>query len=374
MKFANSVSDNRRKNVGHFKHSMPDIIVLCVLARLCRCVTRSEIIAFANKNLRKFQAMKLLRNGVPSEPTLCRIFKQINGNQMAELLNLFTTEFLNDFQKFGFKVDVLAMDGKCMNGTLMSNGRTPDNVSLLSTNFNVTLATEMCEEKSNELAPAQVLLDKVDISNAIITGDAMFCQKAIVDKIRKKGGEFVLQVKANQKALRWGLEDNLKFSKPYDTYCSEPTLAHGRIETRICKVYQDDALIADKKKWGGELVVIEVFNNIITKKNNKITMDKRIYISSVKKSAKELSEITQKHWLSEINHWHLDVNFKQDRIKRKYTNSARNLDTIQRLCCTLLSAWRLLRKKRKDKCLGNAKLMLKLSNNSKFSLDFLSQN
>ena len=41
-----------------------------------------------------------------------------------------------------------------------------------------TLATDMCEEKSNEITSVPKLLDKVDVSGCIVTADAMSFQKA----------------------------------------------------------------------------------------------------------------------------------------------------------------------------------------------------
>ena len=42
----------------------------------------------------------------------------------------------------------------------------------------------------------------------------MSCQKAIIDKIRDKGGDFVIELKANQRSLRYGLEDS-SFQRTY---------------------------------------------------------------------------------------------------------------------------------------------------------------
>ena len=72
----------------------------------------------------------------------------------------------------------------------------------------LTLATDACEEKSNEIKSVPVLLDKLDISGHVITADAMSFQKAIIDKIKGKGGDFVIELKANQRSLRYGLEEH----------------------------------------------------------------------------------------------------------------------------------------------------------------------
>ena len=63
--------------------------------------------------------------------------------------------------------------------------------------------------------------------------------------------EFALsELKANQRALRYGVEDRLGQLIPQHSYTYGPELAHGRIETRTYRVYDGLNLIADKAKWG----------------------------------------------------------------------------------------------------------------------------
>lgn len=84
----------------------------------------------------------------------------------------------------------------------------------------------------------------------------MSFQKTIKDKIREKGGDFVIELKANQRSLRYGLEDGIKTASPIDVYKEAPFLEHGRIESRTCRIYDGSELIADRKKWSGDLTVV----------------------------------------------------------------------------------------------------------------------
>ena len=145
----------------------------------------------------------MLKNGVPSEPTLCRVDNALDEDGLAERMS----EFINKQLGITNTLQIVAIDGKCTRGTVQENGRCPDVVSAYSVKEKVTLHTEMCDEKSNEITATNKLLDKIDIRNKIVTADAMSCQKSIVDKITEKGGYFLIEVKANQKSLRWGLED-----------------------------------------------------------------------------------------------------------------------------------------------------------------------
>lgn len=152
--------------------------------------------------------------------------------------------------------DIICIDGKAMKGTSYENGRNPDIVSAYSLQSGFTLATDICQEKSNEIKSVPRLLDKLDISGCIVTADAMSFQKTIIDKIREKGGDFVIELKANQRSLRYGLEDGIKTASPIDVYKEAPFLEHGRIESRTCRICDGSELIADRKKWSEDLTVV----------------------------------------------------------------------------------------------------------------------
>jgi len=63
--------------------------------------------------------------------------------------------------------------------------------------FHISLGQVATEEKSNEITAIPELLDQIDISGAIVTIDAMGCQKAIAAKIIAGNGNFVIGVKGN---------------------------------------------------------------------------------------------------------------------------------------------------------------------------------
>lgn len=102
-----------------------------------------------------------------------------------------------------------------------------------------------------------MLIDKIDIAGRLVTADAMSMQKEIIDKIRGKGGYFLIELKANQPSLRYGVEDRIRQCVPRHSYTEGPELGHGRIETRTYNVCDGLELIADKNKWGGNLTVVE---------------------------------------------------------------------------------------------------------------------
>ena len=355
MDFASSVPDFRRLGKGNIRHKLSDIIILMIFARASKCVGRSEIIEFGRHNLNKFLKLGMLKNGVPSEATLCRVEQGIDDTALADRMQAFMEAFHGKLSKAG--KEIICVDGKSERGTVLENGRNPDIVSAYSYNTGITLATEACREKSNEIKAIPRLIDKIDISGKIVTADAMFMQKSVIDRIRKNGGDFLIELKANQPSLRYGVEDRLKGHIPVYSYTEGPVLGHGRIETRTYRVFDGLDIIADKEKWGGNMTIIEYESETVKKSSGAQTSEKRLYVSSLPASTPALGSLVRNHWSIESMHWALDFNLLQDKIKRKSARAARNLDTIQRIVLSVFSIWRGLRKKRSDKRKGMAELM-----------------
>ena len=373
MDFARSVPDFRRSDKGNIQHRLADIIILMILARECGCVGRADIIEFGRLHLNKFHRLGILRNGVPSESTMCRAENGINDHAMADRMQDFTGAFHKELLKKGCGMEIICIDGKAERGTVLKNGRNPDIVSAYSFNTGITLATEACQEKSNEIKAVPRLIDKLDIAGKIVTADAMSMQKDIIDKIRKKGGDFLIELKANQRSLRYGVEDRLKGHTPLYSYTEGPELSHGRIETRTYSIYDGLDIIADKEKWGGNMTVVEYESDTIKKSTGAHTSERRLYVSSMPTDTPALGSFVRNHWSIESMHWGLDRNLQQDRIKRKSARAARNLDTIQRMVHSVFSIWKCLRKKRADKKKGMAELMRLVSASFTRLMRFLCQ-
>ena len=185
----------------------------------------------------------------------------------------------------------------------------------------------------------------------------MSMQKEIIDIIRSKGGDFLIELKANQRSLRYGIEDKINERVPRHSYTQGPELGHGRIETRTYHIYDGLDMIADAEKWGGNMTVVKYESNTDNKSSEKSTTETRLYLTSLPTDTPELGSLVRTHWSIESMHWSLDVNLQQDRIKRKYIKSARNLDTIQRIVHSTFSIWKRLRKKMTDRRKGMAELM-----------------
>ncbi len=373
MDFASSVPDFRRTDKGNIRHRLADIIILMILGRVCGHVGRTAIMEFGRHNLGRFRKLGILSNGIPSEATLCRVANGIDDLALADKMQEFAEVFHKELLKADCDKEIICVDGKAERGTVQENGRNPDIVSAYSFNTDIILATEACREKSNEIKAVPLLIDKINISGKIVTADAMSMQKDIIDKIRAKGGDFLIELKANQRSLRYGVEDRLKKHTPLYSYTEGPELGHGRIETRTYHIHDGMDVIADKEKWGGNMTIIEYEAETVKKSTGVHTSEKRLYMSSLPTNTPAMGSLVRQHWSIESMHWGLDFNLLQDKVKRKSSKSARNLDTIQRIVYSVFSIWKGLRKKNSDKRKGMAELMRHVSMSFTKLMRFLCQ-
>ena len=205
MNFASSVPVFRRSDKGNIRHRLNDIIILMIFGRTCGHVGRADIIEFGKHNLNKFRKMGMLKNWIPSEATLCRVENGIDDLAMADRMQEFADNFHDELLKACRDREIVCVDGKAERGTVQENGRNPDIVSAYSFNTGITIATEACQEKSNEIKAVPILIDKIDISGKVVTADAMSMQKDIIEKNQEQRRRFPHRTQSQSTlATLWG--------------------------------------------------------------------------------------------------------------------------------------------------------------------------
>ena len=308
MDFAASAPDFRRSDKGNIRHRLDDIIILMISGRACGYVGCADIIEFGRHNINKFREMGMFRNGMPSEAALCRVEQGIDDLAMADKMQHSVETFHRKLIKSGRGKEIICVDGKAERSTVLENGRNPDIVSAYSFNTGMMLVTEACQEKSNEIKSVPLLTDKIVISGKIVTADAMSMQKDIIDIIRRKGGDFLIELKANQRSLCYGVEDRIKGRISLYFYTEGSELGHGRIETRTYNIYDGLEIIAEKERCGGKMTIVECESDTVKKSTGAHTHEKRLYVTSMPTDTPRLGSYVRSHWSIESIHWGRDFN------------------------------------------------------------------
>jgi predicted transposase YbfD/YdcC len=149
-------------------------------------------------------ALGFVNGSTPCHPTLTETIRVLDGNDLIQVL-LCIGEVGNDNENRH-----VAIDGKTMRATKDENGHAAHVLSAFCSNIQKIIGTKASQSKGMEIPDALKLLDELDLTDKVVTGDAMFCQHHITEKIVAKGGDYVLPVKKNQKTLYENIETAFK--------------------------------------------------------------------------------------------------------------------------------------------------------------------
>lgn len=208
----------------------------------------------------------------------------------------------------------------------------------------MVFAQEKTDGKGKELSAIEKLLDVLDLSDAVVTIDAIGCQRKIARKIRGAKAHYILQVKANQSRLQKMIaraidEARLEGFKGLCSDSDEQTGGdHGRIETRSVHVIWDVEILGSiAGKWPGLKSIIAVQR--LRQLNGRSGAEWHYYISSLdaRRSARQISDYIRGHWSIQNNlHWQLDVSFDEDQRRIRKGHGAENFSRLCRITLNLL--------------------------------------
>lgn len=334
-----SLEDPRLDNHRNLRHNLTDILVITILATICGADTWEEVNEFGIAKYEWLSTFLELPNGIPSHDTFGRVFSLINPSKFEACFRQWIESLEIDRDQ-----EIIAIDGKTLRGSgnKRKNKKALHLVSAWAVNNRLMLAQVKTEEKSNEIEAIPRLLNMLDISNSIVTIDAMGCQKSIALQIIEQGGNYVLSLKENQPTLYqdianiFALGEVRQFKKMLNKRKVEKVHDHGRTETRRYTLISARDPVMFQFRWPGmkSIGMLEVTRTT----NNDVERSKRYFITSLDEDIDGFMRAARKHWSIEINlHWSLDVSFKEDLNRARAGHSAQNLATVRRIALNLLT-------------------------------------
>ena len=342
------ITDPRTGN--HKKHHFGEVIFMSVTAMLCGMNTFSDIAEFVEVQLDWFKKWIQMPNGVPTGQTFSNIFQIIDPKHFSNCLFDHVKTLFPELAQ-----QVIAVDGKTLRGSHGLKSTNEHCVSAWAQQSGVTLAVEYVQKKSNEITAIPKLLEQLEIRGHVITLDAMGTQTKIAHAIVDKEADYILAVKGNQGSLHQEVLDQFHFavtqvkldkSEKWDFH-STIEKSNGRITTRKIAVTNDvEWMDRDiRSRWVGLKSLIVIDSSVTTIDTEKITKQRRFYISSLDSSAREFQSMIRNHWSIENQcHWVLDTLFREDHNQTNAKRAAQNLGILRRIVLNIL---------KHDKILGN---------------------
>ena len=333
--YFSNLKDPRRTDRGNLRHSMSDILLLTFSAVLCGCQEWDRILMFGEHEIAWLKKHGTFANGLPSKDTMRRLFMALDPLSFQACFR----EWIDSLRSSS-TLEVIALDGKTVRGAKnLSNSQiiTPHIVSAMATDQGLCLGQFKVIDKSNEINAIHELLDVLFIEHSIVTIDAMGCQRAIVEKIRSKKANYIIATKANQGTLHLAIKDTVLLEKPIEVF-ADHSFDHGRVEKRVCKIYQNLSHLENSEKWQDLKAFIVIEKQVYHKASQKTSNETRFYISNLSQDAKKINTAVRKHWSIENQlHWVLDVIFNEDSARKRVKNSAENFNIILKTALTLIN-------------------------------------
>jgi predicted transposase YbfD/YdcC len=318
-------------------HRLGDLLVIALCAILSGARSWDAIARFGRSKETWLRSLGLtLPNGPPAHDTFNRVFAAVDP---LAFQHCFTSWINAVCDTLGFVH--IPIDGKTVRGSRGPDGTALHLVSAWAAEHRLSLAQVAVPDKSNEITAIPELLKLLDLQGALVSIDAIGCQKAIAQQIRDQGGDYLLAVKDNQPTLHADIQAAFESALAvdlegvrHDLFVTEET-GHGRYEERVYVVLYEPAGLSTADQWVDLKAVVQVLRT--RRVGDEESVEEAYYISSSAASAALLAEGIRAHWSIENGqHWCLDVLFGEDRCRSRQGNAAENLAWLRKMVLSLL--------------------------------------
>jgi predicted transposase YbfD/YdcC len=315
---------------GKVAYPLNEILLLSLLAVIAGAETFTEIARFGQSKIKLLQRFLPFGNGTPAHDHLGDIFATLDAEAFQRCFAAWVAEAT------GCPAEVIAIDGKTSRRSYQKQDvKAPIHmVSAFGARQRLVLGQSKVNDKSNEITAIPALIEMMEIEGAVITIDAMGCQRAIAEKILGKKADYIFSLKGNQGTLHDDVklfvaeQQAQKFKDATISRHETVDGGHGRIETRRYTVIHDVAWLRERHGWPGlrSVIVVESTREL----RGKTERETRLYIRSLDLSAEVVAQMIRDHWTVENNlHWVMDMVFRDDECRVRKDHASANFTTIK---------------------------------------------
>src|SRR5262245_34911753 len=199
LEYFKDLPDPRQR--GKITYPLDEVLLLCLLAVLAGADTFVDIARFGVKKIELLRRFRLFADGTPSHDHLGDIFATLDAEKFQRCFVSWVAALTGTLE------DVVAIDGKTLRRAQKKDAKTAIHmVSAFAARQRLVLGQVKVAEKSNEIVAIPKLLAMMAIEGAVVTIDAMGCQREIADQILHQKADYILALKGNQGTLREDIE------------------------------------------------------------------------------------------------------------------------------------------------------------------------
>ena len=320
-------------------HRLIDILVIAVCAVIACAESWEDIELYGRSKQAWLSTFLDLPNGIPSHDTFRRVFMLIDPDAFEACFAKWAQSLAA-----GVEREVVAIDGKTVRRSgSRRHGHGPLHlVSAWASDQGLVLGQREVDGKSNEIAAIPELLDTLHLEGAIVTLDAMGCQKEIAERIRAKGADYLLVLKANHGRAFEAVREHFARTCLGRGSGERPVFdafdeGHGRLVRR--RVFASPAgELEFLSGWPKLTTVLAVETIRGVTGTGKVEAEIRYFLTSCGDAPAVLAQAIRRHWSVEnALHWVLDVTFREDDSRVRDRTAARNLALLRKIALNLVT-------------------------------------
>ena len=323
---------------------LPEVLLLVLCGTLAGAEDFVEIRRWGQMHGDFLRRLLPFKAGIPSHDTLNDVLNAIDGTLFAQCFTAWVEGLRAPVSASAATPEVVAIDGKTSRRTHdRGKDRGPLHmVSAWASGQRLVLGQQACQAKSNEITAIPLLLERLALTGALVTIDAMGTQTKIAQAILNRGGDYLLAVKDNQPSLHDEIRRYLNDKAAVIHSQFETTDGnHGRIEVRRHLVSHDVDWLTTARRFPGEprfpgLRAIAMVEAEV-ERNGSTSLERRYFLSSLPLDAKLFAYAVRCHWHVENRlHWVLDVVFHEDLSRLRSGAGPQNMATVRHMAMNLL--------------------------------------
>lgn len=325
------LEDPRSDRTRHYP--LNSLLLLILSAVVSDCQGPSEIAHFGKAKLDWFIRHGHFTDGrIPSHDTIGDLLMRLDPEAFATCFAHWTASVCDLTEG-----ELVAIDGKRLRGSYdRYDGKEAIHmVSAWSHENQMVLGQLQVDGKSNEITAIPALLALLDLTGAVVSIDAIGCQKEIAKTIRDRKAHYLLGLKANQPGLLEEVELAFVHHK-VSSRDQQDAKGHGRVEKRICEVIDDPTLLSAVDRWKDLASLVRVTATTYHVLDKRTTEQVRFYLSSLRVDAGRFNQLVRQHWgIENSMHWVMDVTFQEDASRMRKGHADRNFSTVRRWALNL---------------------------------------
>ena len=332
--YFNAIDDPRTGNAP--RHKFCDLMTISLLCALCGGDTAVDMEVFGELKQDFLREFLELPHGIPCHDAYSRLFRLMKPDSFQA----FFDKFRADFAARSGEEPAIAIDGKEMRRSFdrASEKSNLNIVTAFAHGARLSLGIKESAKGGGEIQALRDLIGMLDIRGITITADALHCQRETCDLIVQEGGDYCLQLKANQGDM---LADVRAFAQDQDTELIDELTStdadHGRIEERSYRVFDIPEYLTEAHNWPH----LQAFVHVACTREvgGKTRGSDRFYLLSKRPTAQAAATLIRGHWQIENSlHWTLDVVMNDDQHRARKDHAPANFAALRRIALSIIKA------------------------------------